>query len=103
MYDDPKPEDIVQGKYHTCTVAEFNEMGPKTKTMFMNGSQLPPRTEEEEEGIRLMQDFFDFEVDYCKGGPLVVEEEEKARLMNLGWTRFNQEEFEEFEAWKERK
>ena len=62
----------------------------------MRKSKLPPRTEEEEKGIELMQDFFNFEVDYCKDGILTVDDEEKARLMELGWSRFAQEEFEEF-------
>lgn len=35
MFDDPKPEDTVQGKDgSTCTVAEFNAMTPEQKTAF---------------------------------------------------------------------
>jgi len=60
----------------------------------MAKSKLPPRTEDEEKGLQALQDFFDFEVDYCKGGPLVAKDEEQARLINLGMKRFTQEEME---------
>ena len=61
----------------------------------MKQSKLPHITKDEEKGIELMHDFFDYGVDYTKGGPLTTEDKEKDRLINLGMQRFWAEEFEE--------
>lgn len=37
MFDDPKPDDIVQGYNSTCTIKEFNEMTPEQREIFVYG------------------------------------------------------------------
>ena len=55
---------------------------------------LPPRTEDEERGMKLCEELFDFGMDYETGKPYKELTEEEKRLINLGWKRFNDEEFD---------
>lgn len=59
-------------------------------------NSLPPRSEEEEEGIRLLKDLFDFGVDYSESGQLTSGDAEKDRLMGIGWSRMTMEEINEY-------
>ena len=53
-------------------------------------SKLPPRTEEEQRGIEMLQEYLDG-ADYT-GETEWTASEEDARLMNLGYRRFISEE-----------
>tara|TARA_R110000751_G_scaffold164464_2_gene270565 strand:- start:5886 stop:6026 length:141 start_codon:yes stop_codon:yes gene_type:complete len=35
MFEDPKAEDVVQGKNDTCTIAEFNKMTKEEQRRFV--------------------------------------------------------------------
>ncbi len=59
-------------------------------------TKLPPRTKEEEVGIKMFEDYLDG-ADYCDGAKWEVTPEQY-RLMNLGFQRFFKEEIEEYKA-----
>lgn len=62
---------------------------------------LPKRTDEEQRGIILVEDYFDYQVDYTKGGPLPpVKDLETLRLMRIGLERLDSEIKEDCENYE---